>query len=549
MAMARNTGAYAAKAGETRARTVASGSGLRPIPAQTLAARLRASRVPPGGPSPSAVSYSTLGVRPSRVPVGDGRGPRTGPIRYELGMNSIRGRETGGGAGTMPRMAHSQRAGSAHIVVQHMCAECGVEDQKRVQAKRAPTLVAVSTDALRETPQVLDVVRNGGGQPLSSAVRADMEARLGADFSDVRVHTSPEAAASARSLNAVAYTVGEEIVLSDDSAAAHTTEARTRLAHELTHVLQQRMGPVSGTDMGHGFAVSSPDDHFERYAEEAARRAVSGGVRNRAGRALQQAPMHCHVPSSIQRLVIQRDGPQNDPDWQAGYQDGINGAASDSSSRSGDPLQSYNDGYAKGSYDSAQQGGQTYTPTPAPQPGEGGSSVALQQDKQAYQAGYDDGVNNRPYDYNDQAKVLGLGYEQDYQNGYNQGQAQWQAQHSSDEYQGPAVGPAVQEPSEGHEPDEEREFFDEESATTRIEAGRYTFLKNIIRQAQNKVTLGLSPEKAWSDSGLNDSDLEDYRRLFEIFGPSDGDPVPIPPSLSLGEEEYVPPLPEEEEAE
>jgi hypothetical protein len=47
------------------------------------------------------------------------------------------------------------------------------------------------------------------------------------------------------------------------------------LAHELTHVQQQRRGPVSGTDTGTGVAVSDPSDPFEQEAEAAAQ-AVSG---------------------------------------------------------------------------------------------------------------------------------------------------------------------------------------------------------------------------------------------------------------------------------
>jgi hypothetical protein len=38
------------------------------------------------------------------------------------------------------------------------------------------------------------------------------------------------------------------------------------LAHELTHVVQQRSGPVDGTDAGGGVKVSDPSDRFEREA-------------------------------------------------------------------------------------------------------------------------------------------------------------------------------------------------------------------------------------------------------------------------------------------
>src|SRR5688572_26756275 len=59
---------------------------------------------------------------------------------------------------------------------------------------------------------VLDVVGSGGGQPLEPAVREDMEARLGSDFGDVRVHTDTAASESARAVGAHAYTVGSDVV-------------------------------------------------------------------------------------------------------------------------------------------------------------------------------------------------------------------------------------------------------------------------------------------------------------------------------------------------
>ncbi|MGA5032352.1 DUF4157 domain-containing protein [Streptomyces cellulosae] len=108
------------------------------------------------------------------------------------------------------------------------------------------------------------------GQPLDGAVRAEMEARLGADFSDVRLHTGPAAQRSAAEIGARAYTSGNHVVIGAGGADRHT------LAHELTHVVQQRQGPVEGTDNGAGLSVSDPSDRFERAAEENARRALAG---------------------------------------------------------------------------------------------------------------------------------------------------------------------------------------------------------------------------------------------------------------------------------
>ena len=131
-------------------------------------------------------------------------------------------------------------------------------------------------DGPRYTSPILEVVGRGGGQPLDPAVRADMEARLGSDFSDVRVHTGDKAARSAAAVSAAAYTMGSEVVFGQGSFDPASPAGRQRLAHELVHVQQQRQGPVSGTDSGGGVAISDPADSFEREAEATAARVASG---------------------------------------------------------------------------------------------------------------------------------------------------------------------------------------------------------------------------------------------------------------------------------
>ncbi len=67
-----------------------------------------------------------------------------------------------------------------------------------------------------------------------------MEPRFGHDFAHVRVHTGSKAAESARTVNALAYTAGQNIVFGAGNYAPGTSTGRRLMAHELTHVVQQQ---------------------------------------------------------------------------------------------------------------------------------------------------------------------------------------------------------------------------------------------------------------------------------------------------------------------
>jgi hypothetical protein len=128
---------------------------------------------------------------------------------------------------------------------------------------------------LDEERSPVHAVISSGGRPLDPAVRTDMEDRLGADFSDVRVHDDSAAHESAASVNAHAYTVGSNVVFQRDKYDPSSSDGKTMLAHELTHVIQQRSGPVDGTTVPGGISVSDPSDRFEREAAANADRVMS----------------------------------------------------------------------------------------------------------------------------------------------------------------------------------------------------------------------------------------------------------------------------------
>jgi hypothetical protein len=93
-------------------------------------------------------------------------------------------------------------------------------------------------------PVVSDVLRSPG-KPLDSASRSLLEPRFGHDFSQVRVHSDAQAAESAETVGAFAYTVGRDVVFGAGQYAPTSPAGQRLLAHELAHVVQQASAPES----------------------------------------------------------------------------------------------------------------------------------------------------------------------------------------------------------------------------------------------------------------------------------------------------------------
>jgi hypothetical protein len=145
---------------------------------------------------------------------------------------------------------------------------------------------------------VHEVLRSPG-QPLDANTRAFMEPRFGHDFSRVRVHSDASAAESARAVNALAYTVGQDIVFEAGRYAPGASEGRRLLAHELTHVVQQ--GNATSTS-GSPLTLGGAQDGWEGEAE---RMAVSVGT-------TRQFPNEGEI-SPTSTLRIQRRDPDAPP--------------------------------------------------------------------------------------------------------------------------------------------------------------------------------------------------------------------------------------------
>jgi hypothetical protein len=160
----------------------------------------------------------------------------------------------------------------------------GTEPQRTAARKVTPlpaasvqrSLVREKRDGERTDENVRPAVQevlDSPGRPLDAAPRAEMESRFGHDFSRVRVHTDERAAASAATVDALAYTVGQNIVFGAGQYAPPSAEGSKLLAHELTHTIQQ--GAQAEAHSG-ALPVTDPQSAVEREADEAAEAATAG---------------------------------------------------------------------------------------------------------------------------------------------------------------------------------------------------------------------------------------------------------------------------------
>ena len=131
--------------------------------------------------------------------------------------NPKRGCACGGGCST----CHSGKVGNERLSLQ-------------------PKYIGLSDSGQVAAPPIVHDVLASPGQPLDASTRSFFEPRFGEDFSRVRVHTGEDARASAKAVNALAYTYGSDVIFGAGQYLPHTWEGRRLLAHELTHVVQQQ---------------------------------------------------------------------------------------------------------------------------------------------------------------------------------------------------------------------------------------------------------------------------------------------------------------------
>ena len=186
-----------------------------------------------------------------------------------------------------PAMLTAQGRGNA---VQRQAA---IQRMQQTHGNRAvQRAIALQRSAAAEAAPADDIgariqARAGGGSALDSGVQRQLEGGMGADLSGVRVHTDGEADHLSRSVDAVAFTTGNDVFFRSGAYNPSSPEGMHLLAHETTHTLQQASGPVAGTPREGGVSVSDPSDSFEQAAEQNAARVTSSMSVGGGGAAVQ----------------------------------------------------------------------------------------------------------------------------------------------------------------------------------------------------------------------------------------------------------------------
>ena len=134
----------------------------------------------------------------------------------------------------------------APLRVQRMCA-CrgsleGAEPCPECEQEARLRRAAQGTVSVETAPPIVHEALRSPGQPLDPATRAFFEPRFGQDFGQVRIHTGTRAAELASAMDAMAFTVGHDVVFGTRQFAPETEAGRHLLAHELIHVVQHDRG-------------------------------------------------------------------------------------------------------------------------------------------------------------------------------------------------------------------------------------------------------------------------------------------------------------------
>jgi Domain of unknown function (DUF4157) len=130
------------------------------------------------------------------------------------------------------------------VFAPHQSSQPGLQ-RSTTLAKPAETRPAPSLpreNAADGVPPIVHEVLSSPGKPLDPAPRSYFESRFGRDFSHVRIHTDVKSIESTKAINSSAYAMGPHVVLGSEQHLLGSASGNRLIAHELTHVVQLRVG-------------------------------------------------------------------------------------------------------------------------------------------------------------------------------------------------------------------------------------------------------------------------------------------------------------------
>ncbi|MEA3051430.1 MAG: hypothetical protein QOG72_333 [Sphingomonadales bacterium] len=176
--------------------------------------------------------------RPAARTAGRGNQANLRRLQAKLTVGAVNDpleREADAAADQVMRKADARVSLAAPPRLSRKCESCE-EEESGAPLKRKASGGGMAGEA---APAIVDRVLASPGRSLDPATSSFMGRRLGADFSDVRIHTDSDAAASATAVKARAYTVGRDLVFGSGEFEPNSRAGRHLLAHELAHVVQQ----------------------------------------------------------------------------------------------------------------------------------------------------------------------------------------------------------------------------------------------------------------------------------------------------------------------
>jgi Domain of unknown function (DUF4157) len=192
------------------------------------------------------------------------------------------------------------------------CSACEMKEEEqheKLKISRKPSAASRFEATDQVTNEINNIRSSSSGSPLDPSTKGFMESRFGYDFSNVKIHADETATRSANSVDALAYTVGNDIVFGKQYYQPNTLQGRRLLAHELTHVIQQSnmIWP----------AVSRPlsiDASTEMIAEQVSNKGMSsdqsaGRVEEGDGPSIQRELLVTAKPSDNKGLLARRPAP------------------------------------------------------------------------------------------------------------------------------------------------------------------------------------------------------------------------------------------------